>query len=201
MKRRKLITTLVASAALYPVKTIAGDGVADFTNSAQAAKAGYPDGKTVDQPCQGCNGPSGNVSSGDSGESGSNSSKIVCTAMNSRYGFGSFRQAIWLKHAQQSLTKYHQTGYHILFLPLVNYAYGKQRIGSSVLRNVLEHIARERTADIWAQQRGTDRRLLGRTYRMALEPLMYGVGRLAKGREVAGIAEVSKLTKYNSLKG
>ena len=29
-----------------------------------------------------------------------NSSKIVCTAMNNAYGFGSYRQAIWLKYSE-----------------------------------------------------------------------------------------------------
>ena len=48
--------------------------------------------------------------------------KIVCTAMNNQYGFGSFRQTIWLNQSK-TLDKHYQIGYHTIFKPLVRYAY------------------------------------------------------------------------------
>ena len=112
-------------------------------------------------------------SSGDSG--GGGSSKIVCTAMNEAYGFGSFRNQIWLKYSADRMTKAHEVGYHTLFLPLVDLGYTKD---VKVVRKVLEHIARHRTADLRAEMRGTKRDNLGRMYRFVLEPLCYVVGKL-----------------------
>ncbi|MFM2016248.1 MAG: hypothetical protein RIQ51_1738, partial [Bacteroidota bacterium] len=53
------------------------------------------------------------------------SGKIVCTAMNYAYGFGSFRQAIWLKHSENMHPAY-ERGYHALFLKFVMYAFDKK---------------------------------------------------------------------------
>ena len=39
-------------------------------------------------------------------------SKIVCTMMNQSYGFGSFRNAIWLKYSKDNLSEEYQKGYH-----------------------------------------------------------------------------------------
>ena len=110
-------------------------------------------------------------------DSGSSGSKIVCTAMNHAYGFGSYRNAIWLKYSAQHMTKAHEVGYHALFLPLVDAAYKR---GNKPLRKVLEHIARHRTADLRAEMRGTKRDALGRFYRLIFEPVCYLVGK-AKG--------------------
>jgi hypothetical protein len=94
------------------------------------------------------------------------SSKIVCTAMNNEYGFGSFRQAIWLAQSKD-LDPAYEKGYHALFLPLVTYAYksGEKSALQRILRGVLEHIARHRTADIWKQKRGKNRDNIGMIYR------------------------------------
>lgn len=110
-----------------------------------------------------------------SGDSGGGGGKIVCTAMNEAYGFGSFRNQIWLKYSADRLTKAHEVGYHALFLPLVDIGYKKD---VKVVRKALEHIARHRTADIRAEMRGTKRDNLGRMYRFVLEPLCYVVGKL-----------------------
>lgn len=116
------------------------------------------------------------------GSSSSGGGKIVCTAMNEAYGFGGFRNAIWLRYAREHLTPSHQTGYHVLFRPLVAFAYhapdatGVSRKARSWVRASLEHIARERTADLWAEMRGSPRRPLGRAYRSVLEPVCYLVG-------------------------
>ena len=107
--------------------------------------------------------------------------KIVCTAMNAEYGFGSFRNAIWLAQSKD-LDPAYEKGYHTLFLPLVNYAYkaGEKNALQRILRCVLEHIARHRTADIWKQKRGKKRDVYGMIYRAILEPICYVVGKVGK---------------------
>tara|TARA_R100001463_G_scaffold74544_1_gene128566 strand:- start:2595 stop:5882 length:3288 start_codon:yes stop_codon:yes gene_type:complete len=107
--------------------------------------------------------------------------KIVCTAMNNSYGFGSYRQAIWLSYSKDYLTKEHELGYHTLFLPLVDLAYNKD---NKFVRTALEHIARHRTADLRASMQNKKRNTLGRVYRCILEPLVYTVG---KFRIITGI--------------
>ena len=105
--------------------------------------------------------------------------KIVCTAMNKEYGFGSFRNAIWLAQSKD-LDPAYEKGYHKLFLPLVNYAYrsGEKNALQRILRGVLEHIARHRTADIWKQKRGKNRDTYGMIYRAILEPICYVAGKV-----------------------
>ena len=99
--------------------------------------------------------------------------KIVCTMMNESYGFGSFRNKIWLSYAKK-LTKEHEVGYHTLFLPLVKYA--KQKgFTNNIVKKVLEHIAIHRTIDI-RKQKYNKVDVLGRIYRTILEPLCYITG-------------------------
>jgi hypothetical protein len=107
--------------------------------------------------------------------------KIVCTAMNAEYGFGSFRNSIWLAQSKD-LDPAYEKGYHTLFLPLVTYAYksGEKNALQRILRGVLEHIARHRTADIWKQKRGKNRDNYGMIYRAILEPICYVVGKVSK---------------------
>ena len=123
--------------------------------------------------------PQGQVSTSQQQSSGGG--KIVCTAMNAEYGFGSFRNAIWLAQSKD-LDPAYEKGYHKLFLPLVNYAYkaGEKNALQRILRAVLEHIARHRTADIWKQKRGKNRDNLGMVYRFILEPICYVVGKVGK---------------------
>ena len=104
--------------------------------------------------------------------------KIVCTAMNQQYGFGSFRNAIWLKYAENNLTKAHEAGYHAIFLPLVDFAF-KQGDGklNMLTRKFLENCARHRSLDLRAEMRGTKRDTIGMIYRSVLEPLCYAVGK------------------------
>jgi hypothetical protein len=119
--------------------------------------------------------PTGSVST----TTQSGGGKIVCTAMNQEYGFGSFRNAIWLAQSKD-LDPAYEKGYHTLFLPLVNYAYkaGEKNALQRILRGVLEHIARHRTADIWKQKRGKKRDTYGMIYRAILEPICYVVGKV-----------------------
>jgi hypothetical protein len=115
---------------------------------------------------------------GDTGGGGGGSSKIICTAMNEAYGFGSFRNAIWIKYANQHLTKEHEKGYHALFLPLVDYGF-KQGDGTmnKIVRKVLEWGTRHRSTDLRAEMRGKKRDTTGRIIRAIFEPLCYFVGK------------------------
>ena len=106
----------------------------------------------------------------DGGGGSGSSGKIVCTMMNESYGFGSFRNKIWLRHSKGLAPEY-QKGYHKIFLPLVRLS--KKNI---VLKKILEHIAVHRTIDIRQESRGKVH-LLGRVYRKILEPICYWVGR------------------------
>ena len=101
--------------------------------------------------------------------------KVVCTMMNASYGFGSFRNAIWLRYAKQNLTKQHEIGYHKIFLPLVKFARQKGFI-NKIVKNILEHIAIHRTIDIRKEEKNKIH-LLGRVYRKILEPICYWVGK------------------------
>jgi len=107
------------------------------------------------------------------GGGGGGGGKIVCTMMNDSYGFGSFRNKIWLKHSRNMKPEY-QIGYHKIFLPLV-----KLSKTNKVVKKVLEHIAVHRTIDIRQEARGKVH-LLGRVYRKILEPICYIVGKHAK---------------------
>lgn len=119
--------------------------------------------------------PSGTVTQTQSQSGG----KIVCTMMNEEYGFGSFRNKIWLAHsASMPNAKVYEKGYHTMFLPLIAFAKRKGAINRAV-KSALEHIARHRTADIWKQKHGK-RDALGAIYRFILEPICYVVGK-AKG--------------------
>ena len=109
--------------------------------------------------------------SGSGGDSGGG--KIVCTMMNKTYGFGSFRNKIWLKQSKNLAPEY-QKGYHALFLPLV-----KMAKTNKIVRKILEHIAVHRTIDIRQESRGKTH-MLGRIYRKILEPICYWVGKYAK---------------------
>lgn len=123
-------------------------------------------------------GPNPDGSAGNDGPSGGN--KIVCTAMNEAYGFGSYRQAIWLMYSKEHMTEHHEKGYHKIFLPLIDRAYKRGEENNMFLRKVLENIARHRTADIRAETQGKKRDKIGRAYRFVLEPLCYIVGKLSK---------------------
>ena len=70
-----------------------------------------------------------------------------------------------------------------MFLPLVKYIYrsGSTNWFKDLLRAIMEHIVKHRTADIWKQKKGK-RDTLGRIYRNIFEPLVYAIGRL-KGKK------------------
>lgn len=109
--------------------------------------------------------------------------KIVCTAMNQDYGFGSFRQAIWLRHSAGMHPAY-ERGYHAMFRPLLAYGRKRSTLAQRVVMAALEDIARMRTFDIRREARAGFWRGLnrGRLYRAVLEPLCFVVGFMNAGR-------------------
>jgi hypothetical protein len=117
--------------------------------------------------------PQGSVSQTTSSSGG----KIVCTAMNHVYGFGSFRQKVWLSQSA-NLHPAYEKGYHTLFMPIIFFAYAKKQTWlRKAVRTALEHIARHRTADIWKQKHGK-RDTLGKIYRAIIEPICFVVGKV-----------------------
>jgi hypothetical protein len=140
-----------------------GDGPAGGASNAAANEAAASNREAA---------RSGQYDSGGGG-GGGGGGKIVCTMMNNSYGFGSFRNKIWLKHSKHLAPEY-QIGYHKIFLPLV-----KLSKTNKVVKKVLEHIAVHRTIDIRQEARGKVH-LLGRVYRKILEPICYVVGKYVK---------------------
>jgi hypothetical protein len=119
----------------------------------------------------------GHRDKGGGGGGGGGGGKIVCTAMNDNYGFGSFRNAIWLKYAKDNLTPYHEKGYHTIFQPLTDRMYNDAWY-NPWLTGWLEGVARRRSADIFAEMRKrTNRSLRARIERAIMEPMCYLVGR------------------------
>ena len=102
--------------------------------------------------------------------------KIVCTMMNERYGFGSFRNKIWMKFHENHGPEY-QKGYHTIFLPLVKIAKGEGKLNTAV-RKVLEHMGRHVTADMFKIMKGKKRDTLGRIYRAIFEPTCRIIGKI-----------------------
>ena len=106
------------------------------------------------------------------GDTGQDSGgKIVCTMMNESYGFGSFRNKIWMKF-HKNLSPEYQRGYHRLFLPLVRIAKTNK-----IIKNILEHIAIHSTIDMRQTLRGK-KHTLGRLYRKIILPLCYWAGKI-----------------------
>ena len=104
------------------------------------------------------------------GSESTGTSKIICTMMNESYGFGSFRNKIWMKFHGNIAPEY-QKGYHKLFLPLVKIAKTNK-----IIKNILEHIAVHSTIDMRQTLRGK-RHTLGRLYRKIILPLCYWAGK------------------------
>jgi len=113
------------------------------------------------------------------GGNNNDNDKIICTMMNESYGFGSYRNAIWLKYSKDYLLPEHQIGYHKIFLPLVAHAKGKG-LSNYIVKIIIEHLTRHRTIDCKQEMRGKKRHTLGRIYRSIFEPLCYIVGKYGK---------------------
>ncbi len=113
---------------------------------------------------------------GTSGGGGGLFSKIVCTAMNDDYGFGAYRNAIWLKYAELNYKDKPEMekGYHAIFRPLLKIR--KKWYGKPIYA-LLKHIARHRSVDLRAEMYGKKRDRVGQAWRFILEPLCYFVGK------------------------
>lgn len=122
-----------------------------------------------------------------------NTSKVVCTMMNTVYGVGAFRNNIWLMYSQRYLRPEHERGYHRMAAPLLRFAYGGSGRLQALVRGAMEWAARERTADLWAEMRGRRRRVAGRLVRCVLEPLSFAVGLLPGGAPQIEMAELQRL--------
>ena len=80
---------------------------------------------------------------------------------------------LWYLFQKKYLSETHQKGFHFLFKPFVK---GMQK--SNILTSVGRHFAQERTKDIKHIMYGTKFSLLGRVYRIILEPICFVVGLL-----------------------
>ena len=147
----------------------AGDKFYDDTQKMKEQAKDYKKQKAATQKATQGPAGQGGASGTDSGRS-----KIVCTMMNESYGFGSFRNKIWMKFHGNIAPEY-QKGYHKLFLPLVKYAKQKGII-NKIIKNILEHIAVHSTIDMRQTLRGK-RHVLGRLYRKVILPLCYWAGK------------------------
>ncbi len=117
--------------------------------------------------------PSGGGSS--SGGSADKKEKIVCTEMYRQTQLDDWQRTIklWYLFQKKYLSETHQKGYHFLFKPFVK---GMQK--SNMLTSIGRHFAQERTKDIKHIMYGTKFSLLGRVYRIILEPICFVVGLL-----------------------
>ena len=118
--------------------------------------------------------PSGGGDSG-GGSADKKSKSIVCTEMYRQTQLDDWQRTIklWYLFQKKYLSKTHQKGYHFLFKPFVK---GMQK--SNILTSIGRHFAQERTKDIKHIMYGTKFSLLGRVYRIILEPICFVVGLL-----------------------
>ena len=109
------------------------------------------------------------------GGSADKKDKIVCTEMYRQTQLDDWQRTIklWYLFQKKYLSETHQKGYHFLFKPFVK---GMQK--SNILTSVGRHFAQERTKDIKHIMYGTKFSLLGRVYRIILEPICFVVGLL-----------------------
>ena len=108
------------------------------------------------------------------GDDGGN--KIICTAMNNMYGFGSYRNAIWMKYQRDYMSsEEYQLGYHKLVMPLV-----KKMPTNKTIRVILERIAKRRTINLRKEMRGEKLPLYYKSMKYTVRPLFFAVGWLVK---------------------
>ena len=112
---------------------------------------------------------------GSGGGSADKKDKVVCTEMYRQTQLDDWQRTIklWYVFQKRYLSETHQKGYHFLFKPFVK---GMQK--SNMLTSIGRHFAQERTKDIKHIMYGTKFSLLGRVYRIILEPICFVVGLL-----------------------
>ena len=101
--------------------------------------------------------------------------KVVCTAMYQTTQLPEWKKHIkvWQIFERKYLTPYHEIGYHILFKP-----FAKGMLKNNILKTIGAHIAKHRTQDLKSILFNSKKDLLGRIYRLILEPICYIVGRI-----------------------
>ena len=113
---------------------------------------------------------------GDDGDGMDDGGKIICTAMNNMYGFGSYRNAIWMKYQKDYMSsEEYQLGYHKLIMPLV-----KKMPTNKTIRVILERIAKRRTINLRKEMRGEKLPLYYKSMKYTVRPLFFAVGWLVK---------------------
>ena len=150
------------------------------------------DASNANSPGSNSFGGNQNSGMGDPGADGASSgsgSKIICTALNEIYGFGSFRNKLWMKYNNYekalypSHSKILELGYHKVFGKLT-----EMMPNSPLLTKVLRRVARVRTDRIKREMSGKPITLESKLHVAILRPINYTVGWLVH----KGI-----LTKYN----
>jgi len=174
--------------ALGPAPGAAATAAADAAAAATAADADGPapgsavsaaDAATAAANGVAADGPAPGSGDGSGGGGAGAGGKVVCTAMNQAYGFGAFRQSVWLEYSAKRLTKYHERGYHRIFRPLVRYAFHSgNSLAKRNVRQFLEYIMRLRTADLRAEMRGKNPHPVRRVIRRTCEYICYLAGKL-----------------------
>jgi hypothetical protein len=113
---------------------------------------------------------------GGAGEGGDPGGKIACTMMNHLYGFGSFRNAIWMRYARDHMPEPEwELGYHKVYGPLV-----KMMPTHPWVRKFMRWFARTRTATLRRELRGKRPTLMQAVRRGVSRPIVYAVGWLVK---------------------
>jgi hypothetical protein len=132
------------------VDTATGGGGDRDDDSGPSAPTGPPSGGFQSESTYDAEAEDETADDRGGGNGGNGGGKIVCTMMNESYGFGSFRNKIWLRHSKDLAPEY-QKGYHKIFLPLVRLSKNNK-----ILKKMLEHIAVHRTIDIRQEIEGQD---------------------------------------------
>ena len=118
---------------------------------------------------------SGGGGGGDDG--GGGGGKIVCTALNKIYGFGSFRNKVWMKYNNYKKAQYPsnskilELGYHKVFGRLTEIM-----PTSPILTKVLRRMVRVRTDRIRREMAGKPITFESRLYPAIIRPIFYAVG-------------------------
>ena len=114
----------------------------------------------------------------DDGTGNDGASKVVCSAMNEDYGFGSYRNAVWIQYSKlkYSNSPEYEIGYHKIALPLLAMRH-KHWFGRKIYK-LMKYAARHRTADLRAEMQNKKRDTIGKALRFVLEPTCFIVGKI-----------------------
>jgi hypothetical protein len=159
-----------------------------YNNGLDSAEADADHGESADE---------GGDMGGDDGD-GDGDSKVICTALNQMYGFGSFRNVIWMKHnsAPKDSVKYPNSeclelGYHKIFGPLA-----KKMPDSPLLAKILGRIARVRTDRVRRELKGKPLTLESKIHMLFLRPPAFVIGWLIN----KGIIKKYDIEKHRGMK-